>query len=43
MTGRLRDMTHSFAGGLFAFAGLALCGALLSLMVMQPKMRGLHQ
>ncbi|HWW23251.1 MAG TPA: MFS transporter [Edaphobacter sp.] len=43
MTGRLRDMTHSFAGGLFAFAGLALCGALLSLMVMQPKMRELHQ
>jgi MFS-type transporter involved in bile tolerance (Atg22 family) len=43
MTGRLRDATHSFAGGLFAFAGLALCGALLSVMVMQPKARELQR
>jgi ACS family tartrate transporter-like MFS transporter len=41
MTGRLRDATHSFAGGLFAFAGLALCGAVLSVVVMQPKAREL--
>jgi len=41
MTGRLRDMTHSFAGGLFAFAGLALCGAILSISVMQPKVQEL--
>jgi MFS transporter, ACS family, tartrate transporter len=41
MTGRLRDATHSFAGGLYAFAGLALCGALLSITVMQPKAREL--
>ena len=41
MTGRLRDATHSFAGGLFAFAGLALCGAVLSVAVMQPKAREL--
>ncbi len=41
MTGRLRDATHSFAGGLYGFAGLALCGALLSITVMQPKAREL--
>jgi MFS transporter, ACS family, tartrate transporter len=41
MTGRLRDATHSFAGGLYAFAGLALCGALLSVTMMQPKVREL--
>jgi MFS transporter, ACS family, tartrate transporter len=41
MTGRLRDATHSFAGGLYAFAVLALCGAVLSLTVMQPKVREL--
>jgi len=37
VTGRLRDATHSFAGGLYAIAGLALCGAVLSITVMQPK------
>jgi len=36
MTGRLRDATHSFAGGLYAVGGLALCAAALSLAVRQP-------
>jgi MFS transporter, ACS family, tartrate transporter len=43
MTGRLRDATHSFAGGLYAFAGLAFFAALLSLLVMQPKAKELQQ
>ncbi|MEO6981695.1 MAG: MFS transporter [Edaphobacter sp.] len=37
MTGRLRDATNSFAGGLYAIGGLALVAALLSLAVRQPK------
>ncbi|MCU1224309.1 MAG: major facilitator superfamily 1 [Edaphobacter sp.] len=36
MTGRLRDATHSFSGGLYAVGGLALCAAALSLAVRQP-------
>jgi ACS family tartrate transporter-like MFS transporter len=35
MTGRLRDATHSFAGGLYAIGGLALCAAVLSVAVRQ--------
>jgi MFS transporter, ACS family, tartrate transporter len=31
LTGRLRDTTHSFAGGLYAIGALALCAALLAL------------
>jgi ACS family tartrate transporter-like MFS transporter len=37
VTGRLRDATHSFAGGLYAIAGLALCAAVLSLAVRSPR------
>jgi MFS transporter, ACS family, tartrate transporter len=31
LTGRLRDATHSFAGGLYSMGALALCAALLAL------------
>ena len=31
MTGRLRDATHSFAGGLYGMSGLAVVGAMLAL------------
>jgi sugar phosphate permease len=31
LTGRMRDATHSFAGGLYAIGGLAFCAALLAL------------
>jgi ACS family tartrate transporter-like MFS transporter len=31
LTGRLRDATHSFAGGLYGIGGLALCAAMLAL------------
>jgi sugar phosphate permease len=37
VTGLLRDATHSFAGGLYAIAGLALCAAVLSLAVRSPR------
>jgi len=33
VTGRLRDATHSFAGGLYLISGLVLGGAMLSLVV----------
>jgi ACS family tartrate transporter-like MFS transporter len=33
VTGRLRDATHSFAGGLYLISGLALAAAMLSLAV----------
>jgi MFS transporter, ACS family, tartrate transporter len=36
-TGRLRDATHSFAGGLYGIAGLALGAAMLALAVRRPK------
>ena len=35
LTGRLRDATHSFAGGLYGISGLALFAAVLSLSVRQ--------
>ena len=31
LTGRMRDATHSFAGGLYAIGGPAFCAALLAL------------
>jgi ACS family tartrate transporter-like MFS transporter len=37
LTGRLRDATHSFAGGLCGIAGLALGAAMLALAVRRPK------
>jgi ACS family tartrate transporter-like MFS transporter len=37
VTGRLRDATHSFAGGLYLIGGLALGAALLSLAVRRPS------
>jgi MFS transporter, ACS family, tartrate transporter len=37
LTGRLRDATHSFAGGLCGIAGLALGAAMLVLAVRRPK------
>jgi ACS family tartrate transporter-like MFS transporter len=37
MTGRLRDATHSFAGGLDGIAGLALGAAMLALAVKRPE------
>jgi MFS transporter, ACS family, tartrate transporter len=39
MTGRLRDATHSFAGGLYGIAGLALAAAMLALAVRRPAAR----
>jgi ACS family tartrate transporter-like MFS transporter len=36
VTGRLRDATHSFAGGLYLIGGLALGAAMLSLVVQRP-------
>jgi len=36
VTGRLRDATHSFAGGLYLIGGLALGAALLSLLAGRP-------
>jgi ACS family tartrate transporter-like MFS transporter len=38
-TGRLRDATHSFAGGLYGIAGLALAAAMLALAARRPKTR----
>lgn len=37
MTGRLRDATHSFTGGLFVMSGMAVCAALLALAVRRPR------
>ena len=31
LTGRMRDATHSYAGGLYAIGGLAVCAALLAM------------
>jgi hypothetical protein len=36
VTGRLRDATHSYAGGLYLVGGLALIAAVLSLVVGRP-------
>jgi len=36
VTGRLRDATHSFAGGLYLIGGLALVAAMLSLSARRP-------
>ncbi|WP_263367589.1 MFS transporter [Edaphobacter bradus] len=38
VTGRLKDATHSFSGGLYAMGALALGAALLSLAVRQRKL-----
>ncbi|HET6170188.1 MAG TPA: MFS transporter [Terracidiphilus sp.] len=37
MTGRLRDATHSFTGGLLVMSGMAVCAALMALAVRRPK------
>jgi len=37
MTGRLRDATHSYTGGLFVMSGMAVCAALLALAVRRPR------
>lgn len=37
MTGRLRDLTHSFAGGLYGISVMALAAALLVLAVKKPR------
>ena len=42
LTGRLHDVTHSFAGGLYGIGALALFAAVLSLTVRQPTARKLH-
>jgi ACS family tartrate transporter-like MFS transporter len=39
MTGRLRDATNSFAGGLFLISAMAFGGAILSLAARQPGRR----
>ena len=39
MTGRLRDATHSFTGGLYLISGMALGAALLALVVRRPAAR----
>jgi len=41
LTGRLHDVTHSFAGGLYGIGALALFAAVLSLTVRQPAARKL--
>lgn len=38
LTGRLRDATHSFAGGLYGMAGMAFCAALLALATPNPAL-----
>ena len=42
LTGRLRDATNSFAGGLYGISGLALFAAVLSLAVRQSSAQRLH-
>ena len=37
LTGRLRDLTHGFAGGLYTIAGLAVVGALLCIALGKSK------
>ena len=37
VTGRLRDATHSYSGGLYLISGLALGAALLALTVRRPR------
>ena len=37
LTGRLRDLTHGYSGGLFTIAGLALVGAALCAALKSPK------
>lgn len=37
MTGRLRDATHSFTGGLLVMSGMAICASLLALVVRRTK------
>ncbi len=42
VTGRLRDATHSFTGGLYLIGGLALGAAMLSLAVRRPRQLNLR-
>ena len=37
MTGRLRDLSHGFSGGLYVISGMAFAAALLSVAVKRPK------
>ncbi len=37
LTGRLKDLTHGFSGGLYTIAGLAAVGACLCLALQSPK------
>ncbi len=37
LTGRLRDLTHGYAGGLYAIAGMAVVGALLCAALAKPE------
>ena len=37
LTGRLKDLTHGFSGGLYAIAGTAVLGALLCLALAKPE------
>ena len=37
LTGKLKDMTHGFAGGLYTVAGLAVVGALLCAALKKPE------
>jgi MFS transporter, ACS family, tartrate transporter len=39
VTGRLRDSTHSFTGGLYVMSGMALAGSLLSLAARSNTLR----
>ena len=39
LTGRLRDLTHGYAGGLYTIAGLAVVGALLCAALAKPEER----
>jgi MFS family permease len=37
LTGRLRDMTHGFSGGLYVIAALAVAGAILCAAIAKPR------
>jgi ACS family tartrate transporter-like MFS transporter len=37
LTGRLKDLTHGYSGGLYTIAGLAVLGAALCAALAKPK------
>lgn len=43
LTGRLRDLTHGYAGGLYTIAGMAVIGAILCAALAKPEPRASMQ